>query len=182
MTDTVTFHAHGAIASSVLKGSSEMDMTYRPIGIIHSPFTSLEAMPIQPVGATSGQGIVEIFAEFADGLKDLDGFSYLILLYHFHKAHRSALTVTPFLDSTPHGIFATRAPTRPNPIGLSVVKLLNIKDNAMQVEQLDILDETPVLDIKPYVPEFDHRANARIGWLERVKEEVSGMLSDDRFA
>jgi tRNA (adenine37-N6)-methyltransferase len=159
-----------------------MDVTYHPIGIIHSPFTSLEAMPIQPVGETSGHGIVEIFSEFVDGLKDLDGFSYVFLLYHFHKAHGSALTVTPFLDSAPHGIFATRAPSRPNPIGLSVVKLVGIKGNALQVEQLDILDETPVLDIKPYVPEFDHRPDARIGWFERAKGKVSGKLSDNRFA
>jgi tRNA-Thr(GGU) m(6)t(6)A37 methyltransferase TsaA len=122
-----------------------MDVTYHPIGIVHSPFTSLEAMPIQPVAETSGHGIVEIFSEFVDGLKDLDGFSYVFLLYHFHKAHGGALIITPFLDSAPHGIFATRAPSRPNPIGLSVVKLVAIKGNALQVEQLDILDKTPVL-------------------------------------
>ena len=159
-----------------------MDVTYHPIGIIHSPFKSLEAMPIQPVGETSGHATVEIFSEVVDGLKDLDGFSHLILIYHFHKAHGSALTVTPFLDSTPHGIFATRAPSRPNPIGLSVVKLVGIKGNEIYVEQVDILDQTPLLDLKPYVPEFDHRPDARIGWLERAKGEISSKLSDNRFA
>jgi tRNA-Thr(GGU) m(6)t(6)A37 methyltransferase TsaA len=104
------------------------------------------------------------------------------LLYHFHKAHGSALTVTPFLDSTPHGIFATRAPSRPNPIGLSVVKLVGIRGNELYVEQVDILDQTPLLDLKPYVPEFDHRPDARIGWLERAKGEISSKLSDNRFA
>ena len=111
MKDTVTFHAHGAIASSVLKGSSEMDMTYHPIGIIHSPFTSLEAMPIQPVGATSGQGIVEIFAEFADGLKDLDGFSYLI--YSIIFIRRIAARLLSLLFSTPRlTAFSLLAPRR----------------------------------------------------------------------
>ena len=158
-----------------------MDLTYHPIGIVHSPFTSVDAMPIQPVSETSGQGAVEIFPEFATGLKDLDGFSYVILLYHFHKQHGGTLTVTPFLDSVPHGVFATRAPSRPNPIGLSIVKLISIKGSELFVEQLDILDGTPVLDIKPYVPEFDCRPDARIGWFERVKGEVSGKLSDNRF-
>ncbi len=159
-----------------------MDLIYHSIGIIHSPFTSLDAMPIQPVSGASSQGVVEIFPRFVEGLKDLDGFSHLILLCHFHKVHGAALTVTPFLDSAPHGIFATRAPSRPNPIGLSIVKLVNIKGNELCVEQLDVLDGTPVLDIKPCVPEFDHRPDARIGWLERAKGEISGKLSDNRFA
>jgi tRNA-Thr(GGU) m(6)t(6)A37 methyltransferase TsaA len=159
-----------------------MDVTYRSIGIIHSSFTSLGAMPIQPVSEASGRGIVEIFPEFVEGLQDLDGFSHVILLYHFHQQSSCALTVTPFLDATPHGVFATRAPSRPNPIGLSIVKLVNIKDGELFVEQLDILDKTPILDIKPYVPEFDYRPDARIGWLERVKGQVSRKLSDSRFA
>ncbi|MGC1859631.1 MAG: tRNA (N6-threonylcarbamoyladenosine(37)-N6)-methyltransferase TrmO [Methylocystis sp.] len=159
-----------------------MDLTYHSIGIIHSSFTSLDAMPIQPVSATSSQGIVEIFSSFVEGLKDLDGFSHVILLYHFHMVHGCALTVTPFLDTETHGIFATRAPSRPNPIGLSIVKLVNIKANELYVEQLDVLDNTPVLDIKPYVPEFDHRPDARIGWFERARGEIPGKLSDSRFA
>jgi tRNA-Thr(GGU) m(6)t(6)A37 methyltransferase TsaA len=159
-----------------------MDVSYRSIGIIHSSFSSLDAMPLQPVSKASGHGIVEIFPEFVEGLRDLDGFSYVILLYHFHKQSSCALTVIPFLDAAPHGVFATRAPSRPNPIGLSIVKLVNIKDGELFVEQLDILDKTPILDIKPYVPEFDYRPDARIGWLERVKGQVLGELSDGRFA
>lgn len=159
-----------------------MGFTYEPIGVIHSPFKRLDDMPIQPVSATSGAGFVEIFPQFAEGLRDLDGFSHLILLYHFHEARRCTLTVTPFLDSAPHGVFATRAPSRPSPIGLSVVKLISIENGELRVEQLDVLDGTPVLDIKPYVPEFDHRPGARIGWFEQVKGQFPGKRSDDRFA
>jgi tRNA-Thr(GGU) m(6)t(6)A37 methyltransferase TsaA len=114
-------------------------------------------------------------------LKDLDGFSYVILLYVFHQVGGVKLTVTPFLDSEPRGIFATRAPSRPNPIGLSVVKLLGIEGKMLLVENLDILDGTPLLDIKPYVPEFDHRLDARLGWLEKVRGKARAMKSDDRF-
>jgi len=174
---------HGYPASERLaQGVSDKDVNYRSIGIIHSSFSCLDAMPIQPVSKASGHGIVEIFPEFVEGLKDLDGFSHVILLYHFHKQSSCGLTVTPFLDATPHGVFATRAPSRPNPIGLSIVKLVNINGGELFVEQLDVLDETPVLDIKPYVPEFDYRPDARGGWFDRVKGQVSGMLSDDRFA
>ena len=138
-------------------------------------------MPIQPTGEASAPGTVEIFPEFEDGLKDLDGFSYLILLYFLHKVSGGKLTVTPFLDSEPRGIFATRAPTRPNPIGLSVVRLLGIEGNMLRVENLDILDGTPLLDIKPYVPEFDYRPEARTGWLERAQGKAREIKSDDRF-
>ena len=158
-----------------------MGIVYEPIGVIHSPFKRLDEMPIQPVSAASGAGVVEIFLQFAEGLRDLDGFSNVILLYHFHEARRCALTVTPFLDATPHGVFATRAPSRPNPIGLSVVRLISVVNNELRVEQLDVLDGTPVLDIKPYVPDFDHRSGARIGWFEHAKVQFSGKLSDDRF-
>ena len=158
-----------------------MDVTYRPIGVIHSPFKDLEDMPIQPAGEASAAGSIEIFPDFVAGLKDLDGFSHVILLYHFHRVRSSKLTVTPFMDSQPRGVFATRAPTRPNPIGLSVVKLIRIEGNRLYVENLDILDGTPLLDLKPYVPEFDRQPKARIGWLEQVKEKVRTAKSDDRF-
>jgi tRNA-Thr(GGU) m(6)t(6)A37 methyltransferase TsaA len=104
-----------------------MDIIYRPIGIIHSPFNNLEDMPIQPTSNTSGSGIIEIFPQFVDGLKDLEGFSHIYLLYHFHKMHQPSLIVTPFLDKEPRGIFATRAPSRPNPIGPSLVDLVRPK-------------------------------------------------------
>ena len=120
----------------------------------------------------------EVVAPFVEGLKDLDGFSHVILLYHLHAARSPALTVTPFLDTEPRGLFATRAPTRPNPIGLSVVELMRIEGNVLHVDGLDVLDGTPLLDLKPFVPEFDHRSDCRIGWLEGKTKD---RLSDDRF-
>lgn len=159
-----------------------MGIAYEPIGVIHSPFKKLDDMPIQPVSAASSAGVVEIFPQFIEGLKSLDGFSHVILLYHFHEARSASLIVTPFLDVTPRGVFATRAPSRPNPIGLSVVKLLSVEDNGLRVEQLDVLDGTPLLDIKPYVPDFDHRPDARIGWFEKAKAQFSRKLSDGRFS
>jgi tRNA-Thr(GGU) m(6)t(6)A37 methyltransferase TsaA len=139
-------------------------------------------MPIQPASDASGPGSVEIYGPFVEGLKDLDGFSHIILLYHLHEVKSTSLTVTPFLDSIPRGIFATRAPTRPNPIGLSVVKLLKIEGPILHVKNLDVLDGTPLLDLKPYVPEFDHMPDARIGWLEQVKGNTKAKVSDDRFS
>ena len=158
-----------------------MDITYRPIGIIHSPFTDIAGMPIQPRGAAGVRGSVEVRPEFAAGLQDLAGFSHVILLYHFHRVREARLTVTPFLDAQPRGVFATRAPQRPNPIGLSIVKLLGIEGNILHIENVDILDGTPLLDIKPYVPEFDQYPAERIGWLEQARGRVQGQRSDDRF-
>jgi len=155
-----------------------MEVTYHPIGTIHSPFRDPAAMPIQPTSEASRPGTIEIDAPFVEGLKDLDGFSHVILLYHLHAARGPALTVTPFLDTAPRGVFATRAPRRPNPIGLSVVELERIEGNVLHVNDLDVLDGTPLLDLKPFVPEFDHRSGCRIGWLEG--KEKRG-LSDDRF-
>lgn len=154
---------------------------YRPIGVIQTPFESLEGMPIQPAGAQAARGDVNVFPEYAEGLRDLDGFSHLMLLYHFHQAAEPKLVVTPFLDSRSHGIFATRAPTRPNPIGLSVVRLLSIEGCTLHVENIDILNGTPLLDIKPYVPEFDHHAADRVGWLEQAKGMVRNKKADKRF-
>ncbi len=156
-------------------------VTFQPIGIIHSPFTDLAGMPIQPTSETSAPGTIEIFPEYIPGLKDLDGFSHIILIYHFHKTAPSRLEVIPFLNSQPHGIFATRAPSRPNPIGQSVVELTRIEGNILSVTHLDILDGTPLLDIKPYIPEFDFQPDVRIGWLEQVRENVKKTTSDNRF-
>ena len=150
-----------------------MKIEYHPIGIIHSPFTELSGMPIQPAGAAGVEGTVEVFPKYNDGLKDLEGFSHIIMLYHFHRSKGFKLHVVPFMDSTPRGVFATRAPKRPNPIGLSVIKLQKIQDNILYVENVDILDGTPLLDIKPYVPEFDEQAEVRAGWLEEARKEVS---------
>jgi len=157
------------------------NIVYRPIGIIHTPFRELENMPIQPSGAAGICGTVELFPEFAEGLKDLDGFSHLILLYPFHESRGYKLIVTPFLDSETRGVFATRAPKRPNPIGLSIVRLVRIQGSTLDIENVDILDRTPLLDIKPYVPEFDHQQDCRIGWLEKARGMVKEKRSDERF-
>jgi len=158
-----------------------MEIKYRPIGVIRSPFKEIEGMPIQPKGAVGVQGTVELLPEFVDGLKDLEGFSHIILVYHFHRVRGFRLVVTPFLDTRPHGVFATRAPRRPNPIGLSVVRLISIERNILHVENVDILDGTPLLDIKPYVPEFDRPVAEGVGWLEQAKGKVRSKRSDDRF-
>ncbi len=157
-----------------------MKIEYRPIGLIHTPFKQRKGMPIQPSRGRGVRGTVEVAPEYADGLADLDGFSHVVLIYHFHRSRGFDLRVTPFLDTEKRGLFATRAPRRPNAIGLSVVRLLGIEGNRIAVQDLDILDGTPLLDIKPYVPEFDHRTEVREGWLESVKDR--NVDSDDRFA
>ena len=158
-----------------------MTISYRPIGTIRSPFEGVEKVPIQPAAASGIRGTVEVSAEFVDGLQDLSGFSHIILLYHFHRVTEARLTVVPFLDDRARGVFATRAPSRPNPIGLSIVRLLGIEGNVLQIENVDMVDGTPLLDIKPYVPEFDHHAVQRTGWLENAREKIEEKRSDDRF-
>ena len=152
-----------------------------PIGTIHTPFRQLEGMPIQPAGAAGVKGTVEVFEKFRAGLKDLDGFSHIILLYIFHRSQGFKLEVVPFMDTQPRGLFATRAPKRPNPIGLSTVQLDRIENGNLHVRNADILDGTPLLDIKPYVPEFDDYARIRTGWLEHARKTVDDRKSDDRF-
>jgi tRNA-Thr(GGU) m(6)t(6)A37 methyltransferase TsaA len=158
-----------------------MEITYRPIGTIHSPFNAVEGMPIQPPGASGVRGRVEILPEYAPALQDLDGFSHIILLYHFHRAGPLQLTVVPFMDARPRGLFATRAPRRPNPIGLSIVRLLAVEGTTLHVEDIDVLDGTPLLDLKPYVPRFDRPEADRAGWLEDTGDQVRTHRSDARF-
>jgi tRNA-Thr(GGU) m(6)t(6)A37 methyltransferase TsaA len=154
----------------------------RPIGIIHTPFTSLEGMPIQPGGAREVVGQVVLDADLAPALADVDGFSHVYLLYCFHQSDGYKTTVTPYLDDTPRGLFATRAPKRPNPIGLSVVEVVSVAGNVLTVRGIDVLDGTPLLDIKPYAPAFDAPAGpVRSGWLDGRKDAVAGTRSDDRF-
>jgi tRNA-Thr(GGU) m(6)t(6)A37 methyltransferase TsaA len=142
-----------------------MEFVMHPIGIIHSPFHEREQTPIQP-SRSQAQGRIEVYLEFAAGLEDIEGFSHIILLYVFHQSSGFTLRVKPFLDDRLHGLFATRYPKRPNPIGISVVRLAGRKGNILQIEGVDVLDGTPLLDIKPYVSEFDLRTATRSGWLE----------------
>ena len=158
-----------------------MKIEFKPIGIVHSPFTKTEGMPIQPLGAEGIKGTVWVFEKYLSGLKDLDGFSHIMLFYYFHRNRGFNLTVVPFTDTKPRGVFATRAPKRPNPIGFSVVELERIENGILHIQNVDILDETPLLDIKPYVPEFDAQGKVRTGWLEKAKKTVSTHKSDDRF-
>lgn len=153
---------------------------FDPIGVIKTPFATLNGMPIQPEGAKEICGTVELKKKFVEGLKDLEGFSYIILLYHLHMAKECKLTVTPFMDDKPHGVFATRAPLRPNPIGISVVRLIKIEKHKLFIEDVDILDGTPLLDIKPFIPQIDNRMNNNIGWLQG-KGNIFQRKSDTRF-
>ena len=136
-----------------------------PIGAIHTPYAALEKVPIQPCYSNQ-VGEVELLREYEEGLEDLEGFSHIVILYLFHKSGKYSLRVKPFLDSDEHGIFATRHPNRPNPIGMSVVRLIERKERVLRVKGIDVLDGTPLLDIKPYVPSFDHSTDVRIGWLQ----------------
>mgnify|MGYP003732001329 CR=1 FL=1 len=145
---------------------------YSPIGIIHSNHTELNKIPIQPVYARGCKGWLEIFPEFAKGLKNIEGFSHIYLIYHLHCAQKSQLIVKPFLQNKKHGIFATRAPCRPNPIGLSIVKLLSHKGNILEVDKIDVLDGTPLLDIKPYTAKFDRIKTTRNGWQDGLPASV----------
>lgn len=158
-----------------------VELIYRPIGVVHSPFSSPEGMPIQPTGRATGPGTVGVFAQFADGLSDIDGFSHLIMVVHLHKAAGVDLKPAPFLDADRHGIFATRAPVRPNPIGVSVVRLDAVNGSVLHIANLDLLDGTPVLDIKSCVPAFDAHEDCRIGWMESSIDRFGKLESDDRF-
>ena len=143
----------------------------RPIGIIHSPHLIANETPVQPVYARGATGSAEIYPEFADGLQDLEGFSHILLIYQFHKAGPHKLITKPFLEDTPHGVFATRSPSRPNPIGLSPVRLLRREGPVLFLDDLDVLDGTPLLDIKPHVGRFDHKDLVRSGWLDEIDDE-----------
>ena len=157
-------------------------ITMTPIGVIRTPFTRLDGMPIQPGGARDVCGRLELDPALAPALVDLDGFSHVYLLYCFHCSRGFETTVTPYLDDTPRGLFSTRAPKRPNPIGLSVVEVMGVSGAVVTVRGVDVLDGTPLLDIKPYAPAFDAPAGeVRCGWLEHQRKAVGATRSDDRF-
>jgi len=152
-----------------------------PLGLLHTPYLDPVGMPIQAVGAVGVPGWIELAPEYAAGLHDLAAFEFLILLYRLHRQARVSLTVTPFLDDQPHGVFATRAPQRPNALGLSIVRLVCIDGLRIDIEDVDMLDGTPLLDIKPYVPAFDVRVTERIGWYAGKINQVYQARADERF-
>jgi len=158
-----------------------MEIIFTPIGILHTPFDDLNQMPVQPTGRQSAPGFAEVYDEFLPALKGLETFSHVILIYFFHQQTKTILQVRPFLAEFEIGLFATRAPSRPNKIGLSVVELEKLEENKIFFKNLDMLDGTPLLDIKPYVPKFDFYADANNGWLEGI-EKKDFPLSDSRFA
>ncbi|MHC1758918.1 MAG: tRNA (N6-threonylcarbamoyladenosine(37)-N6)-methyltransferase TrmO [Negativicutes bacterium] len=155
---------------------------YTPIGLIHSPYKEPAGTPIQAVTATDIEAIVEIYPDYVMGLKDIEGFSHLILLYHLHRVRPSGLLVKPFLGNELHGIFATRSPGRPNPIGFSIVRLIKVDGHILWIRDVDILDQTPVLDIKPYVAEFDVRQVEKNGWFAQNLHKLATTTDDGRFA
>ena len=157
---------------------------YHPIGVIHSPFKDLEGMPIQPIGAKGIKGEIHLNEAYVEGLDDLEGFSHIILIYHLHLCNDHILKVKPFLDNTKRGIFSTRAPKRPNPIGLSVVRLEKIEGTTIHISNVDIIDRTPLLDMKPYIPQFDISEDEKvcIGWFENKHQEANTKKSDNRFS
>ena len=154
---------------------------YKPIGIIHTPFKQIEGIPIQPSAAKGIKGQIVIDKEYVEGLSDIEGFSHIYLLYHLHLSKSYKLKVIPFLDNQLRGVFSTRAPKRPNPIGLSLVKLINIDSNILGIENVDIVDKTPLLDIKPFIKEMEGVNQYKIGWLSKYRDEINNKKSDKRF-
>jgi len=160
---------------------SMLNITYHPIGIVHSPYKQPEGTPIQPITSKEVNATIEIFPGYVEGLKDLEGFSHIYVLFHLHLAKSNSLLVTPFLDTKSHGVFATRAPGRPNPIGISVVCLEKIAGNILHVKNIDMLDGSPVLDIKPYIPQFDVFNTYKNGWYDMVNNKIEDQKDDGRF-
>ena len=157
-------------------------LKYNQIGIIHTPFREPKGTPIQAVASQGAEGTVEVFKKYQAGLEGLDGFSHIILIYHFHLSKEPQLKVKPFMDDQKYGLFSTRAPARPNPIGISIVQLSKIEGNTIHVKDLDIVDGTPLLDIKPYVPEIDNRDTREIGWLKNNIARLSISKDDGSFS
>jgi len=157
------------------------EIKYKPIGVIHSPFKEPRGVPIQPTAGQNIDGTVEIFPEYIEGLEDIEKFSHIILIYHFHLSREFSLKIKPYMDNQVHGVFATRAPSRPNHIGISIVHLIKVEKEKLYIKDLDIVDGTPLLDIKPYVPEFDIRQVKKIGWLKKNVDKLPQTKDDGRF-
>jgi tRNA (adenine37-N6)-methyltransferase len=159
----------------------ENSILYQSIGVIHSPYKESIGTPIQPVASPNSKATVEVFEEYVEGLTDIEGFSHIILIFHMHLIKKSPLKVIPFLDTAEHGVFATRSPGRPNPIGFSVVRLEKVDGNILHITGVDIIDGTPLLDIKPFVPAFDVCKATKIGWFESVEIKTVTIKDDGRF-
>jgi len=157
------------------------DIIFRPIGIIHTSFKESKETPIQPRKSGGAEGTIEIYDEYIPALDDLDGFSHIYLLFHLHLSKGYELKVVPYLDDRKRGLFATRAPRRPNQIGLSIVRLLRIEKNILYIKDVDIVDGTPLLDIKPYVNSFDEQTEIKIGWLKNRIKDNDIHRADSRF-
>jgi tRNA-Thr(GGU) m(6)t(6)A37 methyltransferase TsaA len=161
---------------------TEMEFTFKAIGVLKTPFRSKSGVPIQGIFTPESKGRAEIFEQYQSGLKDIEGFSHLILLYVFHQSEGYDLICKPYMEDKLHGVFSIRAPKRPNPIGFSVVRLDKREGSVLHLAEVDMLDGTPLLDIKPFVPKFDHREDVRVGWMEgKFKGSEQRMISDDRF-
>jgi tRNA-Thr(GGU) m(6)t(6)A37 methyltransferase TsaA len=164
------------------KETDEREFKFKPIGILRTPYQSKSGVPIQGVFDPDSRGTAEIFKAFEAGLKDVEGFSHIILIYVFHRSEGYDLVCRPYMEDQLHGVFATRAPRRPNPVGFSIVRLLKREGRVLHLAEVDMLDGTPVLDIKPFSPTFDHREGVRIGWMEAaLRHGKSPRISDDRF-
>jgi tRNA-Thr(GGU) m(6)t(6)A37 methyltransferase TsaA len=161
---------------------NKMQFKFKEIGILRTPYKSKSGVPIQGIFAPESKGRAEIFEQYEPGLRDIEGFSHLILLYVFHRSGGYELICKPYMDDKLHGVFAIRAPKRPNPIGFSVVRLERREGNILHLAEVDMMDGTPLLDIKPFAPKFDHRENVRVGWMEgKFKGPEQRIISDDRF-
>jgi tRNA-Thr(GGU) m(6)t(6)A37 methyltransferase TsaA len=157
-------------------------ISFEPIGVIHTPFVHSEGTPIQGALRLDLEARVEVFPQYEKGLKDIDGFSHLILLYHFHLTEGYSLVACPFLDNTPRGIFSIRGPRRPNPIGMTIVNLLRVEDNILDVAGVDMVDGTPLLDIKPYFPDVDAHLSCQTGWMgDKLRTDGDKTIADGRF-
>jgi tRNA-Thr(GGU) m(6)t(6)A37 methyltransferase TsaA len=175
----------GAIQASRESGrcATAEKIELEPIGVIHTPFKSREDVPIQSTGGQDVEGVVEVYPEFAAGLADLDGFSHILLIFHFHLSQGYKLKVVPFMDTVERGVFSTRAPRRPNPLGVSVVKLERIEGNKLHIKGIDMVDGTPLVDIKPCVPHlYPSPDEVRVGWLEGKTDRMRRHRADKRFS
>ncbi|OXU16187.1 tRNA (N6-threonylcarbamoyladenosine(37)-N6)-methyltransferase TrmO [Sedimentisphaera salicampi] len=156
------------------------EIRYRPIGRIHTEFKDGTGVPRQAAGASELAGRIEIFDEYLPGLEDLEGFSHIVVVFHLHRVSQPSLNAHPPWDGRRHGVFATRSPYRPNPIGVSVVRLISVESGNLNIAGIDMADASPLLDIKPYVPELNPQGDIRLGWLEGKVNGMNKSKSGDR--